>query len=165
MIQSKILQPKRAVALAFLFCGSSALAADLAIGSELGASEWGAGHVKGMRAEIVQSGDFNEALTQQKGLLHIARILQIGDDNISSFVQHGRANQATLIQSGAGNEVQLSQSGRGNHAHVEQAGNGQRALIGQAGNGNLVDIRQGPLSPDVGLQQHGNGLAARVIQY
>jgi hypothetical protein len=38
-------------------------------------------------------------------------------------------------------------------------------VIEQYGNANTVTVQQNPISPNLVLQQQGNGLAAKVIQY
>ena len=133
--------------------------------SDLGPSELNLSSSHGMSARVLQIGDLNDAVLRQSGNQHVGHMEQLGSANGINAIQLGSANQFVTSQTGSGNEIELTQAGRANTATVSQVGGGHRASIEQNGNANVVNVQQLPFSPNLLVQQHGHGLAAKVIQY
>lgn len=155
----------RALGTAACFFSVAAAAGDLAAGSELGSSIYEIGGNAGVSFQNASQVTSNEAVLYQHGSQHVGLINQYGIGNEVHAIQDGLGNQFELHQAGSGNGLLLLQAGQENQAFITQGGHNNRAVVEQIGNANVVTVLQIPFGPNFTVQQNGNGMAAKVVQY
>lgn len=128
----------------------------------------------GATASIVQNGDDNEGLIEQRAGAQTAGVVQAGQGNLASIIQDGGSgNVAQVVQTGGLNQAAISQmaaniqntavaiqTGERNVAAVDQAGSGNTTLLAQTGDDNLMKVEQTGDGNTLVWTQTGSNLSA-----
>ncbi|WP_084545105.1 hypothetical protein [Derxia gummosa] len=170
-------RPVHALWIGLLLFSAQAFSADLVEGREFGAADIPSAAPRiPLSAVIQQSGNRNQAMIDQSGQTLDARLIQSGNDQSVTILQSGIGHSADITQRGGSNSAALAQIGEANRAILIQDGIGNRIDAAQAsaagalrieqiGNFNQADIRLRSGSSPLSVEQRGQAMTTRVIQF